>query len=765
MIRFKNGGELFDFQKNASSWLLDNTGSDSERDTLILKAPTGSGKTIILLNYIDDYFNYSYQKTSFIWLTIGAGELEEQSKEKMDSLLPQRSSNTLSEALQTGFQGGDVTFINWESVTRKGNRALKEGEIKNIKDRIADAHKEGTEFILIIDEEHRNKTSLANEFMDYFSALNTIRVSATTLKDERAYEYEIPESEVIASGLITKAIYVNQDVEDSRETTMNNEHEYLLDLAIKKREEIQKEYDKINKNIRPLIIIQFPDSSEEKIKSVEEYLEKQGYTYNNKFVSRWLSGDQINTESLEEPNATPLFLLWKQALSTGWDCPRAKILIKLRENMLESFETQTIGRIRRMPEAKHYNNELLDNCFMYTFDEEWKNQALKEPYSYETREVFIKPEMKQYSLTKEVRDSSSYSYGEREIREVLSNYIAEKYKLEKGNNKSINVKRENKNKMEADSWIFTTRLERVYLKGKFVKVSDLLEKDPTKLGKVSREVNTHDHGLEKMHIINELHGIISISDSAIQSIIRTLFHKSEFRRADNILALENKEWYAFIINNRDELKKVFREIKSTKIKSEVNLNIRFSKEQVFRIPHSEIYKIDSSRKDLLNEVFNKNVYKQYEKSMVTDNTRSLIEQKFEYYCERNQSVKWFYKNGDKGDKYFSIAYQDGFGQIRLFYPDYLVQTENNQVWLIETKGGELSGQSQDIDIMSEIKFNAFKKYALRHPNIEWGFVRNIGEELYLNNTKWEEPMTTGSSWLPINTYIQRKIPGSLPDQE
>ena len=32
----------------------------------------------------------------------------------------------------------------------------------------------------------------------------------------------------------------------------------------------------------------------------------------------------------------------KQAISTGWDCPRAKILVKLRENMTETFETQTI---------------------------------------------------------------------------------------------------------------------------------------------------------------------------------------------------------------------------------------------------------------------------------------------------------------------------------------------------------------------------------------------------------------------------------------
>ena len=51
--------------------------------------------------------------------------------------------------------------------------------------------------------------------------------------------------------------------------------------------------------------------------------------------------------------------------------------------MSDSFEVQTIGRIRRMPEAKHYDNEILDNCYMYTFDEEWKEKALNDPSAFE----------------------------------------------------------------------------------------------------------------------------------------------------------------------------------------------------------------------------------------------------------------------------------------------------------------------------------------------------------------------------------------------
>lgn len=766
MIKFTNSNGLFDFQYGACEWLLDNTlpDSDTTAKTLIMKAPTGSGKTIILLNYINEYFNEIIGKTSFIWMSIGSGELEEQSKEKMDKLLPDRSSKTLSDALQSGFEGNDVTFINWESVTKKDNKATRVGELKNIKDCIADAHRNDIEFIIIIDEEHRNNTARAQDFMDNFSAPKTIRVSATTIQNDLAEKYEIAEADVIVSGLITSAMYINDEVDDDKADDIATEYEYLVGLAVKKQEAIQSEYTKLKKDIRPLVIIQFPDSSNGQIEEVEKILAGKGFTYENGFVAKWLSEEKINIEGIEVNNATPIFLLWKQALSTGWDCPRAKILVKLRDNMSESFEIQTIGRIRRMPEARHYDNELLDNCFMYTFDEEWKEQALKDKNAFETKKVFIKDEGKELILTREVRDSSSRNFGEREVREILSDYFVEKYKLEKGPRLSKEVKEANKKKMEANSWVFGTKISRIYLKGKFIQISELTSKDSTRQGITTREVSTHYNGRDKMHIINELHGIIAISDSVIQSIIRTLFHSREYRRADNLLNLSNLEWYAFIINNRERLKEAFREVKAQDLSARVcyeQLTLEldelkdFFKEREFRIPLSEVYRFDSTRKDLDGQVYNWNVYKEYQKNMVTDKTRSSIEQKFEKYCEGKTNINWIYKNGDKGDKYFSIAYRDGIGQVRLFYPDYIVKMKNDKIWIIEIKGGERSHQSQNKDQLSQIKFDALKKYVEeRHPELNWGFVRDIGEQLYLNNVEWVEAMAGSENWVQIEKLFK-----------
>ena len=80
----------------------------------------------------------------------------------------------------------------------------------------------------------------------------------------------------------------------------------------------------------------------------------------------WLSEEKINTEILENNLSEVEFLIFKQAIDTGWDCPRAQILVRFREIRSITFEIQTIGRILRMPEAYHYANDNLNKGFVYT---------------------------------------------------------------------------------------------------------------------------------------------------------------------------------------------------------------------------------------------------------------------------------------------------------------------------------------------------------------------------------------------------------------
>ena len=131
-----------------------------------------------------------------------------------------------------------------------------------------------------------------------------------------------------------------------------------------------------NIDINPLIIVQLPNNSDALLESIENYFQSKGINYEND-LAVWLSGRHENLENISNGNSNQVAVIIKQAIATGWDCPRASILVKLRENMDETFEIQTIGRIRRMPEAKHYGNDVLDSCYLYTFDSKFTQGVKK----------------------------------------------------------------------------------------------------------------------------------------------------------------------------------------------------------------------------------------------------------------------------------------------------------------------------------------------------------------------------------------------------
>ena len=719
---------LFEFQKDCVRYLLNAT-SVGDKDTVVVKAPTGAGKTIILIDYIDSYLSTINPNISFVWLCPGKGDLEEQSRQKMLMHLPNGNSKNLFDILTTGFQAGDTTFVNWELVTNKKNKAITESERKNLFERIADAHRDGIQFILIIDEEHSNDTNKAKDIINSFSSLSTVRVSAIAKENKLYNFYEIPEIDVINSGLITRALYINEGVEAS--TTIDNEHDYLIELANTKRKAIADDYKDKGKNIRPLVLIQFPDMSTELIERIEEKLESMGYTYENKLVAKWMSdsSDKINKEGIEKLDAQPVFLLMKQAIATGWDCPRAKILVKLRENMSDDFTIQTIGRLRRMPEAKHYEDDLLDNCYLYTFDEKYR-QSIKQEISsaFDIKRVFLKNKCKTFFLEKQLKDLDFDGLGERETYKIVHKFFTDKYDL-------TTSEKDNRTILEYKGYAITEELIRVARQGKFINTDSILDSDIGAFIETRREVNTHKHGIELMHSIDAVKSAIGIKQGKLRTILERLFRNNSSNN-DKLLSLNTKEFYAFVINNEHKLKEEFREATS-----QIATQSSFAylpKKIEFRIPEQDLIKYDASETDVV-EILS-NAYQEYPSSALVDGIRSLPERLFERYCESNTSVDWVYKNGDNGQQYFSIVYVDTLQKQWLFYPDYIVKLKNDDVWIIEAKGGEQKyNQSKNIDLQVENKFEAFKQYA-QDKNIEWGFVRDKNEYLKINNTEYTDSM-------------------------
>lgn len=725
--------DLFDFQEKAVIKLLDIVTDSRSKQTITVKSPTGSGKTIILIDFVEEYLTKINSRTAFIWLCPGKGDLEEQSRQKMRKFAPHRHTQNLFDSLQNGFEAESTTFINWELVTKKGNTAIRDSERKNLFDRIADAHRAGIEFIVIIDEEHSNNTAKAKTIIDAFSAKNIIRVSATAIENKRYEYFEIDEVDVIGEGLITKALYVNEGLADGMEVA--DDYDCLLDLADSKRKDIAARYKELGKAIRPLVLIQFPNGQPETIRAVEKKLESMGYTYDNGMVSIWMSEDKRDLpDNLTENDATPVFLLMKQAISTGWDCPRAKILVKLREGMSESFEIQTIGRIRRMPEAKHYEDDLLDFCYVYTFDEKYKAGLLSSiDKAYETRRLFLKDKCKTFTIEKQVRDLDFDGLGEREVLIKIHEALVKKYNL--GSDKKMN-----KMLLSDAGYVFGTDIHGQALQGEFVRTSALA--DSHSYITTHKRVDTHKHGIQLMHSIDAIKSSIGMAQNKVKTILERLFRKGG-NPSKKLIALETPEFYAFVINNQHKLKEEFRAV-TAQMAVQLTMTLQ-PKKSPFRIPEQDFFKYDPGVK---NEVeYLSNAYHEYTSGFATSVVRSTCEMLFEQHCEGRDDIEWVYKNGDTGQQYFSIVYVDGIQKQWLFYADYIVMKRDGTIWIIETKGGETKGKNKNIDDQIENKFNAFKAYA-SGKELRWGFVRDKDNQLYINNTEFVIDMAD-EHWVPL----------------
>lgn len=696
--------ELKEFQLAAVNSLFE--AMDKPARDIILKSPTGSGKTIILTYFMHQYIQ-SYPKTVFVWLTPGKGDLEEQSKAKMDKYIHASQTKLLSDIMTAGFEENDSCFINWEKLTKKGNNALKDSERTNFLEHIQHALDSGLRFVIVVDESHQNNTIKADEIIQYFHTEKIIRCSATPKGIAKAELIEISEEDVIAAGLIKKMLVINQDFPQTVET--ENQTAYLLEKALLKQRELRAAFLQMGTNINPLIVVQIPNKSETLQDGIERYMETQGLTYENGQLAVWLSDRHENLENIDAPDATASAVIIKQAVATGWDCPRAHILVKLRDNMDETFEIQTIGRIRRMPEAKHYGNDLLDSCYLYTLDEKFTAgvKLALDKSAMNACTLFLKNEYKGVTLTTQQRTMVTSTRNPKKALEAIVLFAEKEYGV--GNNKE-----ENKTRLQANGYVFHSDIVRHTLSGE----TATLEFDSSDMNAiaVTEKLNTHTHGRNYHQKIGKIGLEIGMEYSFMNTIIRKLFD-SNFKYNKKILALEPREVYAFVLNNADRLKHLVREAMAYEL-AQLQIDVKAISESEFRIPQSCLFTYNGDLKTQLE--YKKNVYQGYLSSAAP---RSTPEIKFEKFCERTSAVDWWYKNGDKGNEYLSIVYTDNSEKQKLFYPDYIICV-NGETWVVETKGGfDRSGNSQDIDKYTAKKFGVLKTYLEKY-GMKGGIVRN-----------------------------------------
>ena len=365
----------------------------------VLQSCTGSGKTIMLAEILRELKERDLSE-QYVFVWAAPNKLHAQSQKKLAKLLADTEYNLIDiESLESGaLQENTIIFTNWEKVfkratkddeekgVKKGdfnNVVVKRGETgRNIQD-ILDATREaGLKTIIIVDESHQTFYGPNSQLLvhDVIKPSLVIEASATPKFEssdndtEKYRRIKVTTDDVIDSGLIKKQILINSDIESIADELNRDAITTAVIAGLRKRAELEKEYETLGLKINPLMAIQLPTENKEelseldsKVRSiVEEILSNEGYEYYNKNLAIWLSEEKENLDNITDNNNMVDVLIFKQAIALGWDCPRAQVLVMLREIKNEAFQIQTVGRVLRMPEAKHYGDEMLDSAYVYT---------------------------------------------------------------------------------------------------------------------------------------------------------------------------------------------------------------------------------------------------------------------------------------------------------------------------------------------------------------------------------------------------------------
>ena len=779
------------YQEKAVGQLVENTvnllGLNGNRRQVVLKAPTGAGKTVMasemlatLTEELQSRSDLPFRQVAFIW--IAPNKLHQQSYFKMKNFFTETKllKPVMFDELDQSdgiIHQGEVLFVNWESINSKNNLIVRDNEQGlSLYDIARKTREENIPIIVVIDEEHLFWTKTADKSKAVLEKINAkveIRISATP-KTKPEYLVNIDRQEVIREEMIKEGVLLNPDVTSgyANDIALN---EHLINKALEKRQQIADAYKKEGVNINPLLLIQLPNDTTDAMtaddtkimEQVVQYLDvMQGINTDNHRLAIWLSKQKTNLEDIERNDNITEVLLFKQAIALGWDCPRAAVLLIFRKLTSDTFTVQTVGRILRMPEQRFYRNPLLNKGYVYTDISKDKIQIVADDMDYLHKAVLQavrRNNLDNVQLVSyyEVRRSADRNRLGPDFRKVLTKTFEDMWTTttpltipflfedegEESDYQQIDVQSTIvKNRQSAER-------QRIRLDVKNVNIeipADIFFQNDVnttietgKKAKFTRTAGEVDRvfidwcrqmlsGYEKAHST----GVLA---NYLLEAMENLFELFETEAKKVVLYHENRPKFADVVSKA--LDRYARQLKQRQQEAKK----RSFEQYEWEVPEDRTYTEE-------NHVIKDNMEDHALLPFIELRTASTPEQEFALFLEsHHDSIDWWYKNGDSGREHYAVAYTNSQGDKSLFYVDFVIKMNNGQVFLFDTK-------TENSDPDAPQKHNALLDYMQNEENspkhLQGGIIihdiNHSGNWLY--------------SPLPIdNTYDTRGWDAFFPD--
>ena len=414
--------ELFPFQKTALARLrqsvataLGNYQSTHTPQVVSYTAPTGAGKTIVMSALIESIYYgdelYPDQNDAiFIWLS-DSPQLNEQSRLKIDLKADKIRLNQCVVISDDAFdaemlEDGYIYFLNTQKLSKSSNLTkLSDGRQYTIWETLANTVREKSDRLyFIIDEAHRGaqgtkdltkNTTIMQKFLkgseeDHLPPMPVvIGMTATPQRFNRLAEgiqstthyVKTTADEVRASGLLKDRIIITypehagndmavlQAATDEWQNKCDHWYQYCY----------EQHYGQVN----PILVIQVQNGSGHQISATD--LDECLRIMEERLGDRFLEGQVVHSfgegtptlqiGGLDVPYCEPSriaddkrikIVFFKETLTTGWDCPRAEVMMSFRRAVDYTYIAQLLGRMVRTPTQQHINvDETLNDVHLY----------------------------------------------------------------------------------------------------------------------------------------------------------------------------------------------------------------------------------------------------------------------------------------------------------------------------------------------------------------------------------------------------------------